>query len=47
MHAIRVSRLGGPEVLEPGEDQALVELAAAGVDYVDTYFRTGGSLLLP
>lgn len=49
MHAIRVSRLGGPEVLEPtdppdpepGAGQALVELAAVGVNYIDTYFRTG------
>ncbi|GAA4938892.1 NADPH2:quinone reductase [Actinomycetospora succinea] len=49
MHAIQVSQLGGPEVLdptdlpdpEPGEGQALVELAAVGVNYIDTYFRTG------
>ncbi|MDD7937528.1 quinone oxidoreductase [Actinomycetospora lutea] len=49
MHAVRVSRLGGPEVLEPadlpdpepGEGEALVELAAVGVNYIDTYFRTG------
>jgi NADPH:quinone reductase len=49
VHAIRVSRLGGPEVLEPadlpdpepGEGQALVELAAVGVNYIDTYFRAG------
>lgn len=49
MHGIRVSRLGGPEVLEPAElrdpepaeGQALVELAAVGVNFIDTYFRTG------
>ncbi len=49
MHAIRVTTLGGPEVLapadlpdpEPGEGEALVELAAIGVNYIDTYFRTG------
>lgn len=49
MHAIRIARLGGPEVLEPvelpdpepGEGEALVELAAVGVNYIDTYFREG------
>jgi NADPH2:quinone reductase len=49
VHAIRVTTLGGPEVLEPtdlpdpepGEGEALVELAAIGVNYIDTYFRTG------
>ena len=49
MHAIRIPRLGGPEVLEPadlpdpapGEGEALVELAAVGVNYIDTYFREG------
>ena len=49
MHAIRVAALGGPEVLEPadlpdpepGEGEALVEVAAVGVNYIDTYLRTG------
>ncbi|MFE1269810.1 quinone oxidoreductase family protein [Streptomyces sp. NPDC058758] len=49
MKAIRVSRAGGPEVLEPvdlprpvpGPGEALVRLAAAGVNYVDVYFRSG------
>ena len=49
MRAIRVTTLGGPDVLEPadlpdpepGEGEALVELAAIGVNYIDTYFRTG------
>lgn len=49
MLAIQVSRTGGPEVLEvvelpdpePGEGQLLVEVAAAGVNYIDTYHREG------
>ncbi|MGH3889938.1 MAG: quinone oxidoreductase family protein [Pseudonocardiaceae bacterium] len=49
MHAIQVTETGGPEVLrlielpdpEPGPGQLLVELAAAGVNYLDTYFRSG------
>jgi len=47
--AIQVSRTGGPDVLEaaelpdpqPGEGELVVELAAAGVNYIDTYQRTG------
>lgn len=49
MLAIQVSRTGGPEVLEvvelpdpePGEGQLLVDVAAAGVNYIDTYHRDG------
>ncbi|MEU8759625.1 quinone oxidoreductase [Streptomyces sp. NPDC048659] len=49
MRAIRVSGPGGPEVLRlvdvdrpaPGPGQALVRLAAAGVNYVDVYLRSG------
>lgn len=49
MHAIRAPRAGGPEVLEyvelpdpePGPGQVLVELAAAGVNFIDTYRRSG------
>ncbi|MGH3977419.1 MAG: quinone oxidoreductase family protein [Pseudonocardiaceae bacterium] len=49
MRAIQVTETGGPEVLrlaelpdpEPGPGQLLVELAAAGVNYIDTYFRSG------
>jgi NADPH2:quinone reductase len=49
MKAIRVHSVGGPEVLkleevpdpQPGEGQALVRVEAAGVNYVDVYFRTG------
>jgi NADPH2:quinone reductase len=49
MKAIRVHSVGGPEVLkleevpdpQPGEGQAVVRVEAAGVNYVDVYFRTG------
>jgi NADPH:quinone reductase len=49
MKAIRVNEHGGPEVLsyedvptpEPGEGEVRVRLAAAGVNYIDTYQRTG------
>ncbi|WP_199433119.1 quinone oxidoreductase family protein [Qaidamihabitans albus] len=47
--AIRLRRTGGPEVLEaadvdiggPGERQLLVDVAASGVNYIDTYQREG------
>ena len=49
MKAIRVNETGGPEVLryedvevpEPGPGEARVRLAASGVNYIDTYQRTG------
>lgn len=49
MKAILVSRHGGPEVLEytdvdapvPGEGQLLVDVSFAGVNFIDTYFRSG------
>jgi NADPH2:quinone reductase len=49
MRAIRVERYGGPEVLTaveleaaaPGPGQVLVDVAASGVNYVDTYRRSG------
>jgi NADPH2:quinone reductase len=49
MKAIRVHRTGGPEVLqledipdpEPGPGEALVQLDAAGVNFVEIYQRTG------
>jgi NADPH2:quinone reductase len=49
MKAIRVHNLGGPEVLTwedvpdpvPGEGQALVRVEAAGVNFIDAYFRSG------
>ncbi len=49
MKAILVSRTGGPEVLEftdtdapkPTDDQVLVEVDMAGVNFIDTYYRQG------
>lgn len=49
MRAIQVAETGGPDVLrvaqlpdpEPGTGQLLVEVAAAGVNYIDTYHRSG------
>ena len=49
MKAIRVNTLGGPEVLtledvpdpKPGPGEALVKLEAAGLNYIDVYYRIG------
>jgi NADPH2:quinone reductase len=49
MRAIRVSKTGGPEVLEvvdvptpePKQGEALVRIHAAGVNFIDTYVREG------
>ena len=49
MKAIRVSEYGGPEVMkyedvptpEPGPGEALVKVAASGVNFIDVYHRTG------
>jgi NADPH:quinone reductase len=49
MRAIQITETGGPEVLRltelpdpsPGPGELLVELAAAGVNYIDTYHRSG------
>ena len=49
MRAIQVTETGGPDVLrlaqlpdpEPGTGQLLVKVAAAGVNYIDTYHRSG------
>ncbi|MDH3302681.1 MAG: quinone oxidoreductase [Acidimicrobiia bacterium] len=49
MKAIQITQTGGPEVLTwtdvdeptPGPDQVMVEVAAAGLNYIDTYHRTG------
>jgi NADPH2:quinone reductase len=49
MKAIRIHSLGGPEVQQleevpdptPGEGQALIRVEAAGVNFIDVYFRTG------
>ena len=48
--AVRLNRLGGPEVLRyvekpepsPGPGQLLIKVEAIGVNYIDTYFRSGG-----
>ncbi len=55
MQAIVVNRFGGPEVLTPTEvdrpspasTQALVEVAIAGVNYLDVYQRTGVTPVQP
>jgi NADPH:quinone reductase len=47
--AIRISQTGGPDVLrwedaevgEPGEGQARIRHTAVGVNYIDTYHRSG------
>ena len=49
MKAIQINRPGGPEVLEPasvsppspGPSEVLVQIEAAGVNFIDTYHRTG------
>ncbi|ANR92907.1 quinone oxidoreductase family protein [Mycobacterium avium] len=49
MHAIEVSETGGPEVLRyvetptptAGPGQVLIKAEAIGVNYIDTYFRSG------
>ncbi|HJS25008.1 MAG TPA: alcohol dehydrogenase catalytic domain-containing protein, partial [Pyrinomonadaceae bacterium] len=49
MQAIQVSKVGGPEVLtltdlpvpSPKPNEALVEIKAAGVNFIDVYFREG------
>jgi len=50
MRAVRVNKLGGPDVLtldsafavpSPGPGDVQVRVAAAGVNYIDTYMRTG------
>jgi NADPH2:quinone reductase len=49
MQGIRVAQLGGPDVLEwatlddpvPGPSDLVVDVAAAGVNYIDTYQRSG------
>ena len=47
MRAVRITRFGGPEVLDvvdlpdpvPADDHQLHEVAAAGVSYADTHHR--------
>jgi len=49
MKIIQISKTGGPEVMElvdapmpaPGPKQALVKIAASGVNFIDVYFRIG------
>ncbi len=49
MHAIVINATGGPEVLEwsevadptAGPGQALIDIAYGGVNYIDTYHRSG------
>lgn len=49
MKAVLVKEFGGPEVMSyedtdlpaVGEDQALIKVEAAGINYIDTYQRTG------
>ena len=49
MHAIEVAQTGGPEVLtyvekptpSPGPGQVLIKAEAIGVNFLDTYFRSG------
>jgi NADPH:quinone reductase len=50
MKAIRVHNYGGPEVMKyeevpqptPGKGEAVVKIAAAGLNFIDIQFRTGG-----
>jgi NADPH2:quinone reductase len=49
MHAIEITETGGPEVLRyvetaqptPGQGELLIKAEAIGVNFIDTYFRTG------
>ena len=49
MKAIIVTQHGGPEVLSyedvpdpvPTQEQLLIDVSVAGVNYIDTYFRSG------
>jgi NADPH2:quinone reductase len=49
MHAVQINEVGGPEVMEwtevpspmPDPGEVVVRLTAAGLNFVDTYFRTG------
>ena len=49
MKAVQITQFGGPEVmkyqdlsdLSPGDGQALVQIEAIGVNYTDTYSRSG------
>ncbi|NJC69404.1 NADPH:quinone oxidoreductase family protein [Planosporangium thailandense] len=55
MRAIQISRYGGPEVLDlvelpdpqPGPDEILIDVAAAGINYADTHLADGSYLTSP
>ena len=52
MKAIQIEEFGGPEVLqladvpipEPGEDEVLIRVSRAGMNYADTHQRTNSYL---
>jgi NADPH:quinone reductase-like Zn-dependent oxidoreductase len=47
MRAVRITRFGGPEVLEmvdvpdptPGDGQTLYDVSTAGINYADTHHQ--------
>ena len=49
MYGIRVAEYGGPDVLDwmeladpvPGPGELIVDVAAAGLNFIDVYQRTG------
>ena len=49
MRAVQITQTGGPEQLrlvdvadpEPGEGEVTVRVAAAGVNFIDVYYRLG------
>jgi len=56
MKAVKIEKYGGPEVLKikeitlrkPVNDEVLIEHAAIGLNYIDTYHRSGlYPLILP
>ncbi len=55
MNAITVTEFGGPDVFtpteqprpSPGPEQVLVDVAVAGVNYMDVYQRTGTTPVKP
>ena len=49
MHAVEIKKTGGPEVLEikdiklsePNSGEVLIKQTAIGLNYIDTYHRSG------
>ena len=49
MKAVKIQKAGGPEILElqditlrkPIKDEVLIEHVAIGLNYIDTYHRSG------